>query len=119
MPRQLSKSVEAYLANNGWSSSAFLEHAKHVFAELPKYGLELEVGRTVVYVKRDGNVLLKCYVHYEGRPANVLSITDGRGRLLDDFLSSVAPDVLLTMIVERCKVPEPQVLDHDSLHCGG
>jgi hypothetical protein len=109
MPRTLTKSIEEYLANNGWSSSAFLVHAKYIFENVRHRNFRLEVGRTVVYVypvpsagRRGDRLLLKCYVHYEGRPSTVLSITDDKGKVLADFTPEAKPAEILDYIVSTC-----------------
>lgn len=102
--RRLNQTVESYLANQGWSSSAFLEHAKFLFAELPKYDITISVGRTVVYLNRETRLgctvlVLKCYVHYQGASRQYLTITDSSGNALKSFYCEATPQEILDFIL--------------------
>lgn len=93
--KQLSKSPEEYLANNGWSSALFLEHAKLAFTSLP--GVEIKVGRTVV-VCTQGDKTVKVYVHHNGRSKEYLTITDKHGRELWTFHYTDTPHEVLQLL---------------------
>lgn len=81
----LSKSVDEYLAANGWSSNLFFEHAKAIFnsAEV-KRKCTFEVGRTVIYI-RGGGKMLKVYVHANGRSKEFMTFKSEDGDELKSF----------------------------------
>ena len=113
--RRLTQSVESYLANEGWSSSKFLDHAKFLFDELPKYDIRIEVGRTVVYLHRTTRlgcdvVALKCYVHYQGASKEYLTVTDAKGNAIKCFYCECNPSEILDLIllkVDSMKEDDP------------
>ena len=75
----MSKSIEEYFANNGWSSHKFLPLAKKIFPVLKKNGIEIIMGRSVMHLSYEGK-LLKVYVHHRGYSNEWLTITvDGDG----------------------------------------
>jgi hypothetical protein len=105
--KQMSKSVDDYLSNEGWSSRAFVPIAKVLFKELPEHGIETRVGRTVVHLVRSGVVILKCHVHYEGRSRNVLTVTTATGHVLHDFTPQDSVQTILDFILESSKQKLP------------
>jgi hypothetical protein len=77
--RKLSKSVDEYFANTGWSSSLFLDHAKALVSDPDiKRSTTIEFGRSVVYL-RSNSKMLKIYVHHAGRSKEFMTITDFAG----------------------------------------
>lgn len=112
--RKLSKTVEEYLNEGGWSSSQFFEHAKLLFFDydLNRIG-EFEFGRTVVYYTT-GRHLFKFYVHYKGKSKDYLSIVDGdTGEELEIFHYTATAEQIkakLFMLFKREPRPLPVLL---------
>lgn len=76
--RKLSKSLEQYEENGGWSSSLFYKPAVALMKDLIQRGVKVDVGRHVIYVGEK----LKCYVHYNGRSKEYATVTDVKGNEL-------------------------------------
>lgn len=77
--KKLTRNIDEYLENFGWSSSLFFNHAKSLFRDKDINRLAtFEIGRTVVYLRARGK-LFKFYVHHAGRSKEYLTITDAHG----------------------------------------
>jgi hypothetical protein len=74
----LSRSLNEYEENGGWSSSNFFQPALSLMKALMAEGHKVEIGRTVVHL--DGK--LKCYVHHNGRSREYATVTDFKGNEL-------------------------------------
>ena len=95
---KLSRSIETYLENEGWSSKYFLLHAKYIFDHLPKH-IKIDVGRTVIHLT--GSKLVKAYVHHNGKSSEYVTLTDSVGNELATFrYDEVKPHELLQKIIE-------------------
>jgi len=92
--RKLSKTFKDFLGNSGWSANKFLEHALYLHE---KFIGEVEIGRTVVYLKHK-NQQLKLYVHHNGRTAEYLTLTDAKGNELTTFHYTDTPEEILFSI---------------------
>lgn len=98
--RKLSKSIEEYEKAGGWSSSLFHPHAVKLLKELKQRNVEIEVGRTVIYVDRE----LKVYVHNNGRSKEYATVTDMNGKeLITRHISKV--EELMTWIEDFVFAP--------------
>ena len=83
MPKQMSKTIEEYMASNGWSSGLFINHAKYLFEQL-KEKVVFKIGRTVIYVFTEDRTI-KFYVHHNGRSKEFMTITDVNGNELKTY----------------------------------
>lgn len=72
---------EDYVANGGWSSALFAQHAIPLMSDLKDQGVQVTVGRSVIHIGKK----LKAYVHHNGRTAEFATITDWKGVELDTF----------------------------------
>ena len=100
--RKLSKSIDEYLINSGWSSQLFLEHAKSIFNDkeiCEKF--KVEVGRSVIYFI-SGEDLIKAYVHYEGRSKDYLTFTDKHGKELMSFHYTDETSEIKNFLIDHC-----------------
>lgn len=95
MARKLSRSIEEYIKEQGWSSHLFIEHARHCFAELKEF--EFEVGRSVIYI-RNGSKMIKAYPHYAGRSHEYATFTDEKGSELETVHHSVDKETFAATI---------------------
>jgi hypothetical protein len=75
---RMGRSLQEYKENNGWSSQLFSENALSLIEELMSAGIDVIIGRTVVYIRKD-KIKLKAYVHYNGRSEEYATITDRNG----------------------------------------
>jgi len=92
--RKLSKNFNDFISNSGWSASKFLEHAIYLHRVFKG---DVEIGRTVVYLGHKDQQL-KAYVHYNGRSAEYLTLTDSRGEELTTFHHTDTPEEILYSI---------------------
>ena len=95
--KQMSKSIEEYFSNNGWSSHKFLPIAKEIFPILLESSIEIVIGRSVIHLSYQGK-LLKIYVHHDGLSNDWMTIleegdistffhcTDDSKKILDHIL---------------------------------
>ena len=74
----MSKTVEEYEENGGWSSHFFVVNAVKLMKELQDLGIAVVVGRTVIHLSRDDKKL-KAYVHHNGRNREYATVTDRKG----------------------------------------
>ena len=98
MKKQMSKTIEEYMNNNGWSSSLFLNHAKYLLENLGDK-IQLKVGRTVIHMFTATRTI-KFYVHHNGRSKEFLTITDVNGNELQTFHYSEPFDKVLNAVKE-------------------
>lgn len=80
---KLSRSLEAYEKEDGWSSKLFAKRAIPLLKKLAASEVAVEVGRTVIYLT--GKQKLKAYVHHNGRSKEFATITDAKGVELATF----------------------------------
>jgi hypothetical protein len=78
---RLGRTIDEYAENGGWSSHFFAENAQRLMRELTSRGVELQLGRTTVHLKREA-VKLKVYVHHNGRTEEYATVTAFDGREL-------------------------------------
>lgn len=95
---KLSKSPEEFLLAKGWSASLFLEHARLAFNELQGKAI-VDVGRSVIHTMTN-DVVIKCYVHYQGKTPEYVTFVDGNKQVVESHHHSVSPEEL----VKRLKV---------------
>lgn len=80
----LSKSKKEFIKNSGWSSELFFDKAVEIIDELEERNFELDFERTVLYIKRNEE-LLKVYVHRNDKSKEYITFTDSEGDELKSF----------------------------------
>lgn len=95
MAKKLSRSIEEYMMNDGWSSKLFVGHAKHCFSVLTE--CEFDVGRSVIYIK-SGSALVKAYPHHNGRSHEWVTFTDDKGKELETVHFTATHDEFVSII---------------------
>lgn len=74
----MSRTLEEYEQNGGWSSHFFATHAVKIMKELQASGVEVALGRTVIHLTKN-NKKIKVYVHHNGRNREYATVTDKKG----------------------------------------
>jgi hypothetical protein len=94
MPRTLTKSVEEFLSQNGWSAHKFVKHAVYVHEH---FDGEINMGRSVAYARKNGK-MVKIYAHHNGRSNEYITITDKKGTELVSIHCYESPEYVLNQI---------------------
>lgn len=98
--RNLSRTEEDFISNEGWSSRKFFESAKKLIPALTNSGVNISYGRTVLYLEKNRK-LIKAYVHYKGLDEDMLTFTDSMGKPIKNYHCSATADELLGFILNE------------------
>lgn len=96
----LSKTKEDYLKGKGWSSHLFFEKAKRIFPALEENNVQIDYGRTVIYLTKN-NIKIKAYVHHNGRNKEYLTFTNHKGTELKTFHYTEETNNIINFILEQ------------------
>lgn len=92
--------IEEYLAQQGWSSHHFLEHAKAIFSDSTiQRSMTFEIHRTVIYIQSYGK-MLKGYVHHAGRSREFLTFKNAGGDEVKSFHYSVSTNEIKQFLLD-------------------
>lgn len=74
-----------YFKNSGWSSHLFLDHAKYILPRVKEF-CGVVIGRlSIRLTDSNGKVVLRIFVHHNGRTNEFMTITDSKQKELATF----------------------------------